>query len=377
MTRRAWLLAVLAALSHAPVAASTPAEIGATLHRLVAAAGVSGYEGPVRAVIRASLPSWAAVEEDNLGNLTVTLGSGSPRRLLVAHMDEPGYVVTAITEAGYLKLQRLARAPLPALFDQFHLGQPVLIGGRGGMVPGVTVVYSTHLWRGEGPPIQKPVSDEDLFVDVGARSAGEARAAGVAVLDPVTIARRTVDLAGGRIAGPALDDRAGCAVLISLLRSIEPVKVRGTLTVAFSAQELVDARGAARLAARLEPDESIIVDSPGAPVEAPGARAPGASPASGPAREILAPGGGPVVGVPTGGISADLHRRALERAARIGVTVQNVVYADLGDGAAFGRGVRVLPLGVPVLHPGAPAQVASAGDVEATARLLKAMVEEE
>ena len=158
----ALLLGVLAPAS--PRAAELD-EAASTLKQLVSLPGVAGYEGAVRAAIRSALPSWASPEEDTLGNLTVTIGSGAPQRLLIAHMDEPGYVVSAITDGGYLKVQRLSRTPLPALFDQFILGQPVVIGGRHGVVPGVTVIYSTHLWRGEGAPLKAPVEPEDLFVD--------------------------------------------------------------------------------------------------------------------------------------------------------------------------------------------------------------------
>jgi putative aminopeptidase FrvX len=366
MLRRCAFALVLLALP-GPLRADEVGEAAALLRRLVAAPGAPGYEGPVRSALRPALPSWATAVEDNLGNLSVTLGSGAPKRLLVAHMDEPGYVVTAITDGGYLRLQRLSRSALPPLFDQFVMGQPVVIGARRGPIPGVVVIYSTHLWRAAAPPITTAVRDEDLFLDAGARSPAEARAAGLALLDPVVVARRVVDLAGGRVAGPALDDRAGCAALVLLLRLLEPVKVRGTLTVAFSTQETVQARGAARLRERLAPEEVLVVD---APLPLPG---PGAAPAS------LAAGGGPVIGVPGGpsGSSPDLYARAASRGATLGVPLQSAPYGAPGDAAAFSGRARVLALGVPVLYPGTAAEVADPHDAVALAHLLKALVEGE
>jgi putative aminopeptidase FrvX len=41
---------------------------------------------------------------DEIGNVWVTAGSGSPQRLIVAPVDEPGYVVSEITEDGYLRV---------------------------------------------------------------------------------------------------------------------------------------------------------------------------------------------------------------------------------------------------------------------------------
>ena len=328
---------------------------------LASVGGVAGHEGQVRAAIRKAAPTWASFQDDNLGNLTVVVGSGKPSLLLVAHMDEPGYVVSGVTEQGYLKLQRLARIPLSPLFDQFHMGQPLLVQARRGTVPAVAVVYSTHLWRGNAAPLAHAVLDEDLFVDIGARSPGEVEAAGVALLDPVVIARRTVDLAGGKLAGPAMDDRAGCAALVWLLQTLEPAKIHGTLTVAFSAQQVVGGRGAARLANRIEADEVLVVDAP----------------AAGAGKTAPAPGKGPVVAVAGGtdGFSQDLYNVVAERAARAQILLQNVPYGTTGDQSAFAGKRPVLPIGVPVLYPGTPGEVIDAHDVVALATLLKSVAE--
>jgi endoglucanase len=277
-------------------------------------------------------------------------------------MDEPGYVVTGISDGGYLKLQRLSRLPLPRLFDQFHLGQPLTIGARRGPVPGVAVMYSTHLWRGDESPLRRGVSDEDLYVDVGARDPGEVRAAGVAILDPVAIARRSVDLAGGRLAGPAAEDRAGCTALLQFLKGLEPGRVRGTLTVAFSAQSVMNGRGAERLANRLTPDEVLVIDAP--------RPAPGAAPAR------LSLGGGPVIGVRgASGVSPELYDRVSEAARRAAVPLQQATYANLGDGRPFAARARIVPLAVPVLYPATPAEVVDIDDVLALVRLLRALAE--
>src|SRR2546426_5520314 len=296
---------------------------------LASVGGVAGREGPVRAAIRRTAPSWASFQEDNLGNLTVSVGSGKPGLLLLAHMDEPGYVVTGVTDQGYLKLQRLTRLSLSPLFDQFHMGQPLLIQGRRGTIPAVSVVYSTHLWRGNAAPLNRPVVDEDLFVDIGARSAADVEAAGVVLLDPVVIARRIVDLAGGKLAGPAMDDRAGCAALLLLLQELEPAKIHGTLTVAFSAQQLMGGRGAARLANRVEADDVLVVDAPPAGVGRP------------------SPGKGPVVAVPGGseGFAQETYNRVAESAARARLSLQSAAYGTAGDQSAFIGRARVLPMG--------------------------------
>ena len=77
---------------------------------------------------------------DNIGDVVVTLGSGAPHRLLVTGIDEPGFVVSAITDDGYLRVQRLPQGGLPPMFNELYSAQPVKIGTTaGGWIAG----YST------------------------------------------------------------------------------------------------------------------------------------------------------------------------------------------------------------------------------------------
>src|SRR5882762_8395798 len=95
------------------------------------------------------------VVEDTLGNLTVKLGSGRPRRLLACALDEAGYVVSHIREDGYLRLSRVGHNPFRALWDQSHEGQPVVVVTAQGLVPGAVGVKSIHL-RSEGAETDGP-----------------------------------------------------------------------------------------------------------------------------------------------------------------------------------------------------------------------------
>src|SRR5690349_2251138 len=68
---------------------------------LASVGGVAGHEGPVRTALRKAAPTWVVFQDDNMGNLSVSVGSGKPSLLVVAHMDEPGYVVSGVTDQGY------------------------------------------------------------------------------------------------------------------------------------------------------------------------------------------------------------------------------------------------------------------------------------
>src|SRR6266436_3968305 len=147
---------------------------------------VSGYEQKLAEEIRERLKD-SSPHTDNLGNVYVTLGSGSPSRLIVTPMDEPGYVVSEITSDGFLRVQRLPQAPPNAVFDLLHAAQPVWVITRDGKkVPGVFAGLSVHL---QGLRLNAPkMSDLDqMYVDVGATNAEQVRSAGVDILDPVSL----------------------------------------------------------------------------------------------------------------------------------------------------------------------------------------------
>ena len=80
------------------------------LEELTNALGPSGFEGPVRAIVRREItPLATSVETDGLGSLIATLkgSSDGPRVMMAAHMDELGMLVKYITPEGYIRFQTL------------------------------------------------------------------------------------------------------------------------------------------------------------------------------------------------------------------------------------------------------------------------------
>src|SRR4029077_8512848 len=106
---------------------------------------VSGYEQELAAEIQNATKNLSP-KTDNLGNVYVTLGSGSPHRLIVAPIDEPGYVVSEITADGYLRVQRLPQRAPNAVFDLLHSAQSILVMTRSRTrISGVFTGLSVHL----------------------------------------------------------------------------------------------------------------------------------------------------------------------------------------------------------------------------------------
>ena len=259
------------------------------LRDLVENPAIPGYEQDLAAMILARInaiapphaakPAFSA-KIDSLSDVIVTIGSGSPHRLLAAAIDEPGYVVTRITDDGYLQLQRLPQLGNLPLFNELYAAQPVKVRTRQGKwISGVVAGLSVHLM----PQRQHPPSMADLdnmYVDLGAANANQVRAAGVDLLSPMAV-ERTFCQMGSDYAGMAVGDRFGAAALLELLRHIDPGKLKGTLTIAFVAQQWTGVRGLQRIIQQKKPDELIYLGRlirPAAPVNAGGAASREASP---------------------------------------------------------------------------------------------------
>jgi putative aminopeptidase FrvX len=241
------------------------------LRELVETPAVPGYEQQLAAKISAKLKGFSP-KTDPQGNVTVTIGKGSPHRLIVASMDEPGFVISGITSDGYLTLQRLPQGGSLPLFNELYSAQPVLVGtAQNKWINGAVAGLSVHLQ----PQRQHPPAASDLdnmFVDVGATTAAEARTGGADVLSPVVIERKFYEMGFGKLTAPAIGDRFGAAALLEVLRNVDPANVKGTLTFAFVAQQWAGARGLQRLLYRLSPDEVIYVGRLVRATAAPGQR---------------------------------------------------------------------------------------------------------
>lgn len=223
------------------LSAQTPADL--TL-RFAAMTAVSGSERAMTDSLVALLPG---ATRDRLGNVVLTMGSGSPARLAYCAVDESGYVVGNITSDGYLRLRRVGRIT-SALFDQQLEGHRVTVWGRRGAVPGVVGVRSVHLTRGRPAGADQPFTVDDAWVDVGAASAAQVESLGLAVLTPVALTKQLHRYGNGLVAAPAAGRRAACAALATAAAG-NP-KVAGTVVVAFAVQTQQTGRpGAAALAA--------------------------------------------------------------------------------------------------------------------------------
>jgi putative aminopeptidase len=355
-----------------PLAAQTrtAANSPQSLAEFVATPAVSGYEGRLGEEIRSQIASWHP-ETDNLGDVIVTIGNGSPHRLIVTPMDEPGFIVSDITDDGYLRVQRLPQFGLPPIYNELYAAQPVKIETRSGKwMNGVVSGLSIHLQPGRiGAP--DPTDLDNIYVDVGANSAADVRAAGVDNLNPISLDRSLFDLGGQELAGVSVGDRFGAAAVVDLLRQIDSAKLKGTLTVAFLVQQWTGAHGLERILTAGQYDEMVYV---------------GRMLAGGPVPEVAnmrraprqQPGSGVLVGMEQTngqleGLAADLAQLAkansISLAADYSASILPRSYLPM---PAFPA--KWAHIGIATAWPNTPAETISSADFDSLSRLLDAYV---
>ncbi|HEV8409245.1 MAG TPA: hypothetical protein VGQ30_01970 [Gemmatimonadaceae bacterium] len=199
----------------APVSASaqaaSDAQLAETITRWITLPAPAGSEDIAAARVSAALPGWT---RDPVGNLIKHVGSGSPRRVIACALDASSYVVSEITDEGYIRLHRAGAAAPGVLWDQALEAQRVRIytarGGENGVL-GVGAIFNGHFaqqHRGD----TTIVGVDQLWIDVGASSRADAEKLGISLLDPV-IADRPAWTYEGYAAGPAAGARAGCAAV--------------------------------------------------------------------------------------------------------------------------------------------------------------------
>ena len=172
-----------------------------------------GWEHLATDVLLNTLSGW---QRDGSGNLFLRKGSGTPRRIVACALDRPGFAVSEITDAGYLRLREAGSVRQHPLWIQFHEGQRIKVFTRGQSVAGVVTVKSTHLQRGRAA--NAPVASlDDLWVDVGAHSRAEVQRLGIHMLDPVVRDLPAFSYADF-VAGPSAGLRVGCAAVASAAR---------------------------------------------------------------------------------------------------------------------------------------------------------------
>lgn len=335
------------------------------LRDLTMATGLPAFEHEVRAVLRKYLAD-EVIEQDRLGSLIARREgkAGGPRVMLAGHMDEVGFMVTHITEKGFLRFQTLG-----GWWEHVMLAQRVLVKGREGDVPGIIGAKPPHILSPDDR--KKMVEKKDMFIDVGASSREEVARMGIRPGDPVVPDSPFQVMKNGRfLMAKAWDDRVGCAMFVEVLRRLRGTRHPNTVYGVGTVQEEVGLRGATTSAHVVNPDVAFALevdiagDTPGIAEHEAQARL----------------GGGPSIILYDGSMVPNFRLRDLviETAEKEGIPWQ--VNAMPGGGTDAGR-IHINAAGVPSLVIGVPARyihshtgIIDREDFERAVQLLLAVI---
>jgi len=221
--------------------------------------GTSGFEQRIRElVIKEVKPYVDSISIDNMGNVvTVKKGKKNKKAMVAAHMDEIGFIVSHIDDAGFVRFN-----PLGGFDPKTLTAQRVIVHGKKDLV-GVMGSKPIHVMTPEERNKVVPITD--YFIDLGMSKKEVEKY--VEIGNPVTRQRELIEM-GDCVNCKSIDNRVSVYILIETLKELKnvPYDVYGVFTV----QEEVGIRGANVSALKIQPDfgfgldTTIAFDVPGA-----------------------------------------------------------------------------------------------------------------
>jgi putative aminopeptidase FrvX len=228
------------------------------LKELTDANAVPGNEREAREVMKKYLDGFAdEISYDNLGSIIATkLGEANGPKVMVAgHLDEVGFMVTKITDKGYIKFQSLG-----GWWSQVMLAQQVTITtSKGQRYHGVIGSKPPHILPADER--KKVVEIKDMYIDLGVSSKDEVEKLGIKPGDMITPYIEFRTMANEKyLLAKAWDNRIGCAIAIDVLRQLKDQAHPNTVYGVGTVQEEVGLRGAKTSGFKVNPDIAIATD---------------------------------------------------------------------------------------------------------------------
>lgn len=251
------------------------------LKRLCETPGVPGREERVRDLIQAEVAGlFDETRTDPMGSLICTRrprpakkakksnGNARPARvMLLCHMDEIGFYVTAIDAKGFLWMNPAGGFDTRNLFSRRVLVCTADGDYRGVMNPGGRPIHISSPKDREKVPEVK-----EFFVDIGLPADKVKKK--VQVGDYVVMDEPAIEV-GDKFVSKALDNRIACWLGIESVRQLDRAGTGHAceIVVAFTVQEEVGLRGARTASHAVQPDIGLGIDvtlscdTPGVPDE--------------------------------------------------------------------------------------------------------------
>lgn len=212
--------------------------------------GISGDERKVRDFICKQIEGKANYEIDKLGNvIAFKKGRKTPKNkvMVSAHMDEVGMIVTYINDDGTLKISSVGGVDPRVVF-----GRRVTVGDNNltGVIGGVAVHNLSAEQR------KQAVKFDEMNVDIGCDTKEQAEQL-VSLGDSVCFISNFLEFGEDKIKCKAIDDRAGCAIMLEIINS----ELEYDTWFTFVVQEEVGLRGSTVASYTVNPDYAIVLES--------------------------------------------------------------------------------------------------------------------
>jgi endoglucanase len=338
------------------------------LEELSNAHGPSGFEGPVRVIMRREFKPLAdRIETDGMGSLVgvVESSADAPNIMIAAHMDEVGMLVKRITDDGYLKYQVLG-----GILPEALINQRFRVLTDKGYVTAISGLKSIHVIPKDKRSLE--LSHNDIFLDVGASSRDDAaQRLGIKPGDPIAPDTTFEVLNGGNLyLGKAWDDRAGLAVMVEVMKRLRKKRPAANVYFVATTQEEIGLRGARTSSYLVKPDIGISLEA--------GVAADYPSITADEAQEVLGKGPGLFLFDASMIPNENLKRLVIDLAAKERIPLQFNVQPGYGeDGAEMQKafsGTPAVNMTVPTRYLHTHYGVIDRGDFDALVELLTALV---
>jgi endoglucanase len=323
------------------------------LMRLLDTPAPSGFEEPAAEVVAAYARDWADdVRVDAIGNVHVTVnrGASGPRVMLTGHIDEIGFIVTRIDDKGLLRFEQVGGWDLSV-----PVGQRVRILTASGVLLGTIGKLAAHQIKDRA----KAPTLKDMWIDIGASSADEAKAL-VRIGDPLVLDTAPHQFPNRRVMSRSVDDRIGAFIALEVARLAKGSDVE--VVAMCATREEIGCIGAMPGTYDAQPDEAIAIDVTWT------------SDVPGEHHEDSEVGKGPAItfGATT---RARIGRELVAIAEDAGIDVQvnaagRLTYTDADSVARAGRGVPVGVVSIPTRYLHSPGELFALEDAEAAIDLL-------
>lgn len=331
------------------------------MKKLTNAYGVSGDEFRISKIAaELMVPYCDRVEIDDFGNVLGYRDCGIPGAktvMLDAHIDQIGFLITEVTDEGFLRFTTVG-----GVDQRMLLGSELTVLTKKGPILGIVAAIPPHLQKAGDN--KKSVPIPEMVVDIG--MTGEQAKKVVRVGDYMAFANDALELQGDALCGKAFDDRACLVCLLHAMELLQGKHLAVNVVVSASTKEETGFQGGISAGFKVQPDYAIAVDVTHA--------------RTGDAPQVIVKlGDGPNVDM--GSNSSPKFAKRVIEVARAKQIPHIVTSCPAGSGTNAwpiqmqGQGVTTLVVSLPLKYMHSPVEMLRMSDVKNVGKLLAAFIE--